>query len=267
LSLTDFEQAYPDFETLQSTYFERIRRRAEKAVRSLIHAEYRRRFSIELSRGGGSVDRSGRFLLAYKRIGVAPDEVHGGKLEMPVALSATRTNFAQFMPVAAARNPTPEGEPPSILVGAEELGVSEDAIIDAIVEARDAVRQPKRLVEAEQALERLRGPEGRASSVEVLEDIERQLALRKRTRRLSLAPSQTKPETTARGTARPRRQISLPAKYSHEFPVGAGHSYLLRAIPDSLWRRSQQRAHGEGRAIRVVLLRCLERYVAGKLDV
>ena len=66
---------------------------------------------------------------------------------------------------------------------------------------------------------------------------------------------------------RPRRAIQLPAKYSHEFPVNEGHNYLLRAVPVDTWKRALKRSQAEDRAIRVVLIRALEEYAAGRLQV
>jgi len=37
--------------------------------------------------------------------------------------------------------------------------------------------------------------------------------------------------------------------------------YLLRAVPTTLWLRVKARAAGEGRTVRAVVLRLLERYV------
>lgn len=43
-------------------------------------------------------------------------------------------------------------------------------------------------------------------------------------------------------------------------------SYLLRGVPDGLWTQVKARAVAEGRVIRLVILRLLERYVARGLD-
>jgi hypothetical protein len=64
---------------------------------------------------------------------------------------------------------------------------------------------------------------------------------------------------------RPQRKLQLPARYSHEYSVHGGHSYLIRSIPRPIWDRARKRAHAEQRALRVVLIRALEQYAAGNL--
>ena len=68
------------------------------------------------------------------------------------------------------------------------------------------------------------------------------------------------------GGRRPRRTIPLPARYSREYPVDRGHDYLLRGVPLETWRRALKRAKSEERAVRVVLIRALEEYAAGRLS-
>ena len=65
---------------------------------------------------------------------------------------------------------------------------------------------------------------------------------------------------------RPQRKLQLPSRYSHEYPVHGGHSYLIRSIPRPIWDRARKRAHAEQRAIRVVLIRALEQYAAGTFN-
>lgn len=61
------------------------------------------------------------------------------------------------------------------------------------------------------------------------------------------------------------RKIRLQARYSHEYPVEKGHNYLLRSIPADLWKRAIKRALAEQRSMRVILIRALEQYAAGRL--
>jgi hypothetical protein len=68
------------------------------------------------------------------------------------------------------------------------------------------------------------------------------------------------------GGRRPQRQIQLPARYSHEYPVETGHNYLVRSIPLAIWARARKRALAEQRAIRGVVIRALELYAAGRLS-
>ena len=62
------------------------------------------------------------------------------------------------------------------------------------------------------------------------------------------------------------RQVQFPARYSHEYPVHEGHDYVLNKIPVTVWERAKKRAHAEQRAVRVVLIRALELYGSGRLD-
>jgi hypothetical protein len=71
---------------------------------------------------------------------------------------------------------------------------------------------------------------------------------------------------SAAGAKRRRRDVQLPAKYSHEYPVSQGHQYRIRSVPLAVWTRAMRRAHGEQRSIRVVLIRALELYADGRLD-
>ena len=62
------------------------------------------------------------------------------------------------------------------------------------------------------------------------------------------------------------RQGRFPARYSHDYPVNQGHHYSLNAIPLDIWARAKTRAHAEERSVRVVLIRALDLYGRGKLD-
>jgi hypothetical protein len=48
--------------------------------------------------------------------------------------------------------------------------------------------------------------------------------------------------------------------------VSEGHHYSLNAIPSDVWEKAKKRAHGEDRAIRWVLIRCLELYGSGRIN-
>jgi hypothetical protein len=70
---------------------------------------------------------------------------------------------------------------------------------------------------------------------------------------------------TARGR-HPKRQVELPEKYSHDFLVGQGHDYVLNAIPVQIWERAKRRAHGDQQSVRVILIRALDLFGSGRLD-
>jgi len=66
--------------------------------------------------------------------------------------------------------------------------------------------------------------------------------------------------------AKRRREVDYPARFSREYPVGAGHHYLLNGIPFDVWQRAKKRAHAEERSVRVVLIRALDLYGSGQLN-
>jgi hypothetical protein len=65
---------------------------------------------------------------------------------------------------------------------------------------------------------------------------------------------------------RPKRKVQLPRNYSHDYPVSNGHDYSLNAVPLDVWRRAKRRAHAEGRAVRVILIKALDLYGSGRID-
>ena len=67
----------------------------------------------------------------------------------------------------------------------------------------------------------------------------------------------------AKGSQSPRR---FPARYSKDYPVNEGHSYVLNAIPFDIWERAKMRAHGEERAVRTILIKALDLYGSGRLN-
>ena len=73
----------------------------------------------------------------------------------------------------------------------------------------------------------------------------------------------SRPQKT--GAKRRRREGRYPAHVSREYRVDAGHDYVLNGIPPAIWQRAKDRAHAEGRAVRVVLIRALELYGNGQL--
>ena len=70
-----------------------------------------------------------------------------------------------------------------------------------------------------------------------------------------------------KGSGRPTQRRRFPAKYSHEYPIGTGHDYSLHAIPLDVWERAKRRAHAQDRSVRVVLIRALELFGSGRLDI
>ena len=68
------------------------------------------------------------------------------------------------------------------------------------------------------------------------------------------------------GAKRRSRKVDYPAHASREYRVDAGHDYALNGIPFDIWRRAKQRAHADGRSVRGVLIRALDLYGNGQLD-
>jgi hypothetical protein len=48
--------------------------------------------------------------------------------------------------------------------------------------------------------------------------------------------------------------------------VEQGHDYSLNGIPVDVWERAKKRAHSESRSVRVILIRALESYGSGRLN-
>ena len=70
----------------------------------------------------------------------------------------------------------------------------------------------------------------------------------------------------AANAKRRRRQVQLPARYSHDYAVSEGHDYSLNSIPHQIWERAKRRAHSEHRAVRGILIRALDLYGDGTID-
>ncbi len=48
--------------------------------------------------------------------------------------------------------------------------------------------------------------------------------------------------------------------------MSGGHDYRLRSVPLTIWKQAAKRALAEDRSIRVVLIRALDEYAAGRFD-
>jgi hypothetical protein len=240
----DFEAAYPDYGNMLAEYHERVRRRAEKTIRRAIKTEYRRRLFKLLSRPTGAPPKQ-RYRDAKRNLGIGLEEVSGGVLGLGVVMAVSDgEDIEQFY----GENGSVYGS--SILPQAEDVGCI-SVVPKAIEDAWRTVSKPARLKRAEEALGGLEPP---ASSSMSEEELERLRNLRRRRRR----PLKPLP---------PRAERRLPPKYSHEYPVRAGgHGYMVNAIPTDIWNRAKARAHGEGIAIRTVIIRALDLYAKGHLN-
>jgi hypothetical protein len=77
-------------------------------------------------------------------------------------------------------------------------------------------------------------------------------------------------ERPVRGLPRARGAVAersnFPRGTRTSTPVNEGHDYVLNAIPQNIWARAKRRANVEERSVRVVLVRALDLYGAGRLD-
>ncbi len=83
--------------------------------------------------------------------------------------------------------------------------------------------------------------------------------------RLSAVARASRLRRTA-GAKRRSREVDYPAHVSRDYRVDAGHDYVLNGVPLDIWQRAKKRAHAEQRAVRVVLIRALELYGNGQLN-
>jgi len=67
--------------------------------------------------------------------------------------------------------------------------------------------------------------------------------------------------------AKRRRKVQLPARYSKEFPVHEGHHFAIDAIPFEIWERAKRRAYSEQRSMRFVIIKLLDAYGGGRLNI
>jgi len=155
------ERAARRYEEEQGRYLERVRRRAERNLRSLIHKEFHRRFS-EALRGGCGATRRQRFCLAYERIGIRSDEVRRGVLGLGVLLAINESNATDLMAEAEALVVTDGGDA-SILSGANRMGLAGQDVAGCVAAAFNAVRQPVSLLRAEREMERTQQAENASS--------------------------------------------------------------------------------------------------------
>ena len=151
----NIERLLGTYEMLPSQHWERIRRRAEKAIRKLIHAEYQRRVRAEFPALCGTPfpNIGARRRAAERRTGVNREDVFGGVLDVIEAMTITNDSDVTRC-LEAAQNATDEGVDPSILVQAQNVGIGEGAVVRCIREASDTVNESARLRQARDAYER-----------------------------------------------------------------------------------------------------------------
>lgn len=167
-----------DLEQLRGKHIERVRKRAEKGLRSLIHKEYIRRVGIEMRTLKGSPhSRSTRMMEARRRTGILADEVYGLDLSTEAALMiGSPTDATRYLTA------TDDDTGGSIFGGLRLLRISAAAVSQVIIEANAGVKRSARLLRAEEAAEREGSPEGRSHAGDQTGDALRQL-LAKRTRK------------------------------------------------------------------------------------
>lgn len=166
-----------DLESLQAKHFERVRRCAERGLRSLIYKEYGRRLGLALrsTKGTPFHNASARMLEARRRIGLKHDEIFGGDLSVE-AVFAINTSADADRYLSA----TDDAAGGTIFGGLRHLQISESAIARVIAESNTRVKKSVRLLRAEEAAERECASEANDSGQ--AEDLLRQI-LSKRSRR------------------------------------------------------------------------------------
>jgi hypothetical protein len=74
--------------------------------------------------------------------------------------------------------------------------------------------------------------------------------------------------TSRKASVRAKRNVKQPTKYRKDYPIGdaTGHHYNLRAVPRDIWKRVRRRAEAENLSVRYVVIRSLELYALGRLN-
>ena len=146
------QSAVDDLDSLQANHLERIRVRAEKGLRSLIHKEYLRRLGQAMSslKGMSFNNPAARMREARRRLGIGPDEVYGGELSAEAVFAINTSGDAERYLKA-----TDDGRAGgTIFGGLEILRISASDIARVIAEATTNMKKSVRLVRAEEAAER-----------------------------------------------------------------------------------------------------------------
>lgn len=179
-------RAMDELESLQAKRIERVRRNAERELRSLIHTEYMRRLgrAMRSVKGMPFASRSARMREARRRIGINHDEVYGGELSAEAVLtingSADAARYLSGTDEAAAGG--------TIFRGLRQLQIGESEITRVMAQASSSVKKSARLLRAEEAAERENTSTGRNSAGRQREDSLKQI-LAKRFRRQTLRVS------------------------------------------------------------------------------
>jgi tRNA1(Val) A37 N6-methylase TrmN6 len=157
-----FAKDYPDFDELQAQHAERVRRRAEKALRGVIHREYLRLLGRALAslKGTPLPNPSARMRAAHRRVGLMPDEVYGGVLDLDAAMCISNAADAERWLTAScearADGAVPDsGAELSIFTALDALHIGASTIAAKVLEADTSVRKSARLRMAEEAAERV----------------------------------------------------------------------------------------------------------------
>lgn len=134
-----------DYDALLARHYENIRKRAETAIRRVIHREWRSRLrAAHATLRGQTFPHIGhRVRRAQELTGLTLDEVYGGTLPSDLVLSVSRGSDVQQADFADD----------SIVARAQALGIGEEVIAQCIVEARSGVRESKRLLKARAVVE------------------------------------------------------------------------------------------------------------------
>lgn len=153
--MAEAEALHAKYQTLETQWWEQVRRRAERGIRKLIHAKYEPRVRAEYP--ALSATRFPHFgarrRAAEKRTGLYGEDVRGGVLTLAEVMTI-KTDEDVNRCIQTAENARAEGADLSLLVQAQNVGVGEGSILDAIRDAERSVPESARLRKAREACDR-----------------------------------------------------------------------------------------------------------------
>jgi len=148
LSEAELNTLRAEADRLSALYTDRVQRRAERAVRSLINTRWKTRLGAALRSTKGMLfpDRRTRWRYAMNRTGFLLDEITTGTLDP----SAAWVNDAGELERMIERD---GGSTASMLRQALEIGSDTSELAQVIIAARNTVKVPKRLERIAKLLE------------------------------------------------------------------------------------------------------------------
>jgi hypothetical protein len=150
----ELESLHSKYLELHDQHWEKVRQRAERAIRQAIRAEYNRRVRAlpHLPRRKFPT-KDERQQEDLRRIGLAREEVFGGVLDLADAMTIdTAADAASHLD--AAHKASSEGADVSILIQVQNVGLDVANVADYVRHAKHTVPESARLQKAREAYER-----------------------------------------------------------------------------------------------------------------